>query len=64
MKSKGLEIYGWCIMTSHVHMIMGTSGKDLEDIIRDMKKFYFYKNENFVKGKSTGKPKRMDSMDV
>ena len=21
-KEKGLEIYGWCIMTSHVHMIV------------------------------------------
>ncbi len=21
-QNKGLEIYGWCIMTSHVHMIM------------------------------------------
>ncbi len=39
MKSKGLQIYGWCIMTSHVHMIVGTTGKDLEDIVRDMKSF-------------------------
>jgi len=37
-KHKGLEIYGWCIMTSHVHMIIGTSGNKLEDILRDMKK--------------------------
>ena len=21
--NKGLEIYGWCIMTSHIHMIIG-----------------------------------------
>ena len=35
---KGLEIYGWCIMTSHVHMIVGTHGDKLEDIMRDMKK--------------------------
>lgn len=37
-KEKGLEIYGWCIMTSHVHMIIGTHGEKLEDIMRDMKK--------------------------
>jgi len=35
---KGLEIYGWCIMTSHIHMIIGTHGDKLENIMRDMKR--------------------------
>jgi REP element-mobilizing transposase RayT len=35
---KGLEIYGWCMMTSHIHMIIGTHGDKLENIMRDMKK--------------------------
>jgi len=35
---KGLEIYGWCMMTSHIHMIIGSHGDKLEDIMRDMKK--------------------------
>src|SRR5580698_5056846 len=35
---KGLEIYGWCIVSSHIHMIIGTHGEKLEDIMRDMKK--------------------------
>jgi len=35
---KGLEIYGWCIMSSHIHMIVGTHGDKLEHIMRDMKK--------------------------
>ena len=35
--NKGLEIYGWCIMTSHVHMIIGTNKDKLENIMRDMK---------------------------
>jgi putative transposase len=35
---KGLEVYGWCIMTSHVHMIIGTKGENLENIMRDMKR--------------------------
>ena len=35
---KGLEIYGWCIMSSHIHMIIGTHGEKLENIMRDMKK--------------------------
>ncbi len=36
--NKGLEIYGWCIMSSHIHMIVGTHGDKLENIMRDMKK--------------------------
>ncbi|MBK7691955.1 MAG: transposase [Bacteroidetes bacterium] len=27
---KGLEIYGWCIMTSHVHMIIGSNKINLK----------------------------------
>jgi len=38
-KNKGLEIYAWCIMTSHVHLIIGTHGKNIEDILRDFKSF-------------------------
>lgn len=37
-ENKGLEIYGWCIMTSHIHMIIGTNKEKLEDIMGDMKK--------------------------
>jgi len=37
-EKKGLEIYGWRIMPSHVHMIIGSSKNKLEDIVRDMKK--------------------------
>ncbi len=36
-EKKGLEIYGWCVMPSHVHMIIGTNKNALEDIVRDMK---------------------------
>ncbi|MEJ7736630.1 MAG: transposase [Chitinophagaceae bacterium] len=38
MDTKGMELYGWCIMTSHVHMIIGTHGEPLENIMRDMKR--------------------------
>ena len=37
-EKKGLEIYGWCIMPSHIHMIIGSKKNKLEDIVRDMKK--------------------------
>ena len=37
---KGLEIFAWCIMSNHVHMIVrAEEGKLLSDIIRDLKKF-------------------------
>ncbi|MBI3221285.1 MAG: transposase [Bacteroidetes bacterium] len=39
-KTKGLEIYAYCIMSSHIHLIIGRNGMNsLEDIIRDIKKF-------------------------
>ena len=36
-QKKGLEIYAWCIMPSHIHMIISSSYKPLADIVRDMK---------------------------
>ena len=38
-QKKGLEIFSWCIMTNHVHLIIGTSGSKMEDILRDFKSF-------------------------
>ena len=38
IRHKGMELYGYCIMTSHVHMIIGSQQKSLEDIMRDMKR--------------------------
>jgi putative transposase len=35
---KGLEVYGYCIMTNHVHLIIGSPKEKIENIIRDMKK--------------------------
>jgi putative transposase len=37
-KEKDLELYGWCIMTSHVHLIIGTGGNPLSNIMRDLKR--------------------------
>jgi putative transposase len=38
-REKGLEVYSWCIMTSHIHMIIGSHGKPMQDIMRDFKSF-------------------------
>lgn len=37
--NKGLIVYAWCIMTNHVHMIIGTEDEKLQDIMRDLKGF-------------------------
>ena len=39
-KHKGLVIYAWCIMPSHLHLIIGTKGLcSLSGIVRDFKKY-------------------------
>ncbi|OOG73773.1 transposase [Algoriphagus sp. A40] len=39
-ENKGLELCAYCIMSSHVHLIIGRNADSkLEDIIRDIKKF-------------------------
>jgi putative transposase len=36
--NKGLELYAWCIMSSHIHLIISTETGTLSDITRDMKR--------------------------
>jgi putative transposase len=38
-REKDLEVYAWCIMTNHVHLIIGSRGKPLPDIVRDLKSY-------------------------
>ncbi|HET6528385.1 MAG TPA: transposase [Balneolaceae bacterium] len=38
-QNKGLLLYAYCIMTNHVHLIVGRKEKKLESIIRDFKSF-------------------------
>jgi len=39
-KNKGLDLYAYCIMSSHIHLIIGRNGNQpIEAIIRDIKKF-------------------------
>jgi len=37
-KNKGLELYAWCIMPSHVHLIISSENNILSDIMRDLKR--------------------------
>ncbi|GGK76514.1 transposase [Rufibacter glacialis] len=38
IKHKGLEVYAWCLMSNHVHLIIGSTGEKLENILRDLKR--------------------------
>jgi REP element-mobilizing transposase RayT len=38
-KEKGLLIHAWCLMTSHLHMVISKSKDPLPDILRNVKKF-------------------------
>lgn len=38
-QNKGLLVSSWVIMTNHVHMIIGSKGNKIEDIIRDLKSY-------------------------
>jgi putative transposase len=39
IKEKGLEVYAWCMMTNHMHLIIGTQGNNMENILRDFKSY-------------------------
>ncbi|GAB3903319.1 REP-associated tyrosine transposase [Mucilaginibacter boryungensis] len=38
-KAKGLKIYAYCIMSSHIHMIIANDEGRLADILRDFKSY-------------------------
>jgi putative transposase len=39
-KEKGLEVYAWCLMTNHIHLIAkAKDGFEMSGTIRDLKKF-------------------------
>jgi len=50
-RNKGLEIFGWCLMSSHLHMIVRANDKyELWEILRDFKKFTARKILNQIIG--------------
>ena len=38
IEHKGMELYAWVIMPSHVHLIISLGNKNLSDIMRDLKR--------------------------
>ena len=39
IKEKGLTVYAYVYMSSHIHLIVTANGDDLQNVIRDFKKF-------------------------
>lgn len=37
--NKGLRIHAWCIMSSHLHLIISSENNDLPNILRDFKSY-------------------------
>jgi putative transposase len=38
-QERGLVVYGWCIMSNHVHLVVSARKNDTSEILRDFKKF-------------------------
>ncbi len=38
-KNKGLKVYAFCIMSSHVHLIVASDNGDLSSVLRDLKSY-------------------------
>lgn len=62
-ENKGMKIYGYCIMPSHVHLLFQIEEKNPSDVIRDLKTFTSSTTETNCRI-SSGKPQRMATMDV
>lgn len=38
-ENKDLDVYAYCIMTNHIHMIISSRGNPLSNIMRDLKRY-------------------------
>jgi REP element-mobilizing transposase RayT len=52
IKEKGMEVYAWCIMTNHVHLVFrGLGDSKPQNILGDLKR---HTSKSVVKGGSHG----------
>jgi putative transposase len=49
-REKDLEIYAWVIMTSHVHMIIGSKGRAMDKIVGEMKSYTSRQLRKMIEG--------------
>ena len=48
-KEKGMEIYSYCIMTSHIHLIFRAKESNPSDLMKSLKMFTSKKLQNMIK---------------
>ena len=49
VENKGLEVYAWCLMPSHLHMIAAGIERDKDSLSRIMRHFKKFTSKNIVK---------------
>ena len=47
-KNKGMEIFAWCIMPNHVHVIFRAKENNPGDLLRDLKTFTSKSNQKLI----------------
>ena len=59
IRNKGLRVYAYCIMPSHIHLILGSNGeKMLPDIIRDLKSYTSRSIRKLLEDRTFGESRR------
>ena len=48
-KNKGMKIYCWCIMPSHIHLIFEAKENNPGDLLRDLKTFTSKKLQQLIR---------------
>ena len=56
-KEKGLIIHAWCIMSSHLHLVVSSEKEELSNILRDFKK---HTNKKIIEELKTGTDSRRE----
>ncbi|MBC7485579.1 MAG: transposase [Cytophagaceae bacterium] len=59
---KGLKVYAYCIMTSHVHLIISSNGVYKEDTIRDFKRYTSWCSNKLLTAEDTNYESRKEWM--
>ena len=58
IKNKGMILYGYVIMSNHIHLIIQSEDGKLSDLIRDFKKFtakiFWIKSKSYQKAAKNG----------
>ena len=57
-ENKHLQVHAYCIMTSHIHLIISVSEGELSDVIRDIKSFTSRQIKEILQDKANAESRR------